>query len=132
MAENYNILKENNLRQMVSEYEKEQHEKKQRHLEYVKDTAELENARMSAFYSKSVISRYNHNGFMLLYAIHYYQNALADLIRNYATVHDANNLDTYPVSTPLPKMEDVWDSSFPFNYSKLQELAAYCSKWRQK
>ena len=131
MVGNYGTLKENNLCQMVSEYENEQHEKQQRHLEHVKRMAELENARMSAFYSKSVISCYNHDGFMLSYTIHYYQNALADLIRNYATVHDANNLDTYPVSSPLPKMEDVWDSSFPLNYSKLQELAAHCSKWRQ-
>ena len=132
MADDYSVLKEKNLRQMVAEYESERQKKQEQRREYVEDMAALENARVNAFYRPSITSHYNPKGFMRLYAMHFYENARANTVRNYAIIYDSNNLDQYPVATPLPRMEDVWNPYFPFNYSKLKEFAAHCSCWRQK
>lgn len=147
MAENYDTLKENNLRQMVVEYENERKKlldarttDEQRRREWMKEVAldEIEEIHERELVSDGkpywLFSHYDPNAFMWAYARHCSDNALTNMVRNYATVYDAKNLDKYPVSTPLPRMEDLWDPYIPgdFTYKTLKRLAAHCSKWRQK
>jgi hypothetical protein len=147
MAENYDTLKENNLRQMVSEYENERKKlldaratDEQRRRDWMKEVAldEIEEIHERELGSDGkpywLFSHYDPNAFMWAYARHCSDNALANMVRNYAAVYDAKNLDKYPVSTPLPRMKDLWDPYIPgdFTYKTLKRLAAYCSKWRQK
>lgn len=155
MIENYNIKKENNLHQMVTEYEAERQKsadirakEKQHSRNIMKEFAleESEKIRDKEDYYEELATEmcwdepwklhlhYNPNAFMWKYTQHVYDNAWANLVRNYAAVYDAKNLDKYPVSTPLPRMEDLWNPYTPgdFTYKTLKELAAYCSKWRQK
>ena len=78
-------------------------------------------------------SHYDPNGFMLPYTLHFYHNAKANLVRKYAVVYDAKNIDKYQKATPLPRIEDVMnDMPNWMTYTDLKELAAHCYKWRQK
>ena len=83
---------------------------------------------------KKLLQHYNPHHFMERYTVHFYKNAEYDMIRNYAVIYDKDNIDKYPVSTPLPRMEDLWDPYMPsdFTYETLKKLAAHCEKWRQK
>ena len=153
MVESYDVLKEKNLRQIVKEYENERKKlsekcakERQQQRDWMKKCAleELERIRdkeddfeelaEELFWEEpwELHLHYNPNAFMWEYTEHVYDNAWAALVRKYATIHDAKNLDKYPKPTPLPKMEEVWNPYFPFNYWKLKELAAHCSRWRQK
>lgn len=147
MAENYDTLKENNLRQMVAEYENERQKLsdarakyEQRRRDWMKEVAldEIEEIRQRELGSDGkpywLFLHYDPKGFMCWYARHCSDNAWANLVRKYAVIYDAKNIDKYPVSTPLPRMEDLWDpySSSSFTYKTLKELAAHCSRWRQR
>lgn len=147
MAENYDTLKENNLRQMVSEYENERKKlldaratDEQRRRDWMKEMAldEIEEIRQRELCSDGkpywLFSHYNPHAFMWAYAKHYFRNARANLVRNYAAVYDAKNINKYPAPTPLPRMEDLLDPYMPssFTYETLKRLAAHCPKWRQK
>ena len=143
MGENIDILKENNLRQMVTEYEHEQqtvYEKRAKDMQCrhnsMKEAAlqELEDIR-----EKQILETEPENcapdHFQLLisqYTEHVYSNAMANLVKKYATVYDAKNIDKYPSATPLPRMQDIM-IAYPWRtYERLRALAAHCDKWRQK
>lgn len=154
MIENYNILKENNLRQMVAEYESERqtlHEKRakyeQSRREYMERAAlqkledirdrELDEAE-GAVYSDFIHIRHGYYAphfwdLIIGYTDHVYDNAWANLQRKYAVVYDKDNLDKYPKPTPLPRMQDIMDQYMPVwvTYEKLKGLAGHCYKWRQ-
>ena len=147
MAENYDTLKENNLRQMVVEYENERQivsgtcaKYKQYCHDLMQETAlqKLEDIREKEIdLSEDPFLRegaYDPRSFLWLYRSHFYDNAEANLVRKYAMIYDAKNIDKYPAPTPLPRMEDLLDPYMPssFTYETLKRLAAHCSKWRQK
>ena len=137
------ILKEKNLRQMVAEYESEQqtlHEKRAKYEQSRRDSMEraalqeVEDIRETEFL-KSEPENCASSSFELLlwqYTTHVYDNAWANLVRRYAAVHDAKNIDKYPKATPLPRMDDVMNPYGWGKYERLKELAAHCHKWRQK
>ena len=144
MAENYDILKENNLRQIVTEYETERKnvsnslaKYEQHRRDCMKEAAlyKMDEIREMGLDGRPywLFSHYDPHGFMWPYAKHCEHNAWANQVRKYAAVYDAKNLTTYPVSTPLPRMEDLWNPYIPdyFTYGTLKGLAAHCSKWRQ-
>ena len=147
MAENNDTLKENNLRRLVNEYENERKnvldaraKYEQHRRDWMKEVAlnEIEEIRERELGSDGkpywLFLHYNPNAFMWSYAKHCSDNAWANLVRKYATIYDAKNLDKYPVSTPLPRMETLWNPYIPgyFTYKTLKELAAHCSRWRQR
>jgi len=141
MTKNYDVLKENNLRQMVAEYEQEQRilsEKRAKYEQGRRDSMEraalreLEDIRETEFLKSEPENYVNFELLMWQYTMHVYDNAWANLVRRYAAVHDAKNIDEYPDPTPLPRMADVMNPYGWGNYERLKELAARCHKWRQK
>lgn len=147
MAENYDTLKENNLRQMVAEYERDRQivyemraKEEQRRRDWMKEVAleELEWQREKEIEEQEdpfrSWSKHDPRGWLYRYMCHFYDNAEANLVRKYAMIYDAKNIDKYPAPTPLPRMEDLLDPYMPssFTYETLKRLAAHCSKWRQK
>ena len=147
MTENNDILKANNLRQMVAEYEQEQqvlqeNRKKnmQRRHDNMKEAAlqkleELRERELARLEDPLIQDDYYHfHSLITGYTDHVYYNALANLKRKYAMIFDAKNLDKYPVPTPLPRMQDLMDPYMPswMTYEGLKALAAYCPRWRQK
>ena len=147
MAENYDTLKENNLRQMVSDYENERKnvldvrvKYEQRRRDWMKKVAleELERQREKEIDEQEdpclSWSKHDPRGWLDRYMCHFYDNAEAALVRKYAIIYDSKNIDKYPAPTPLPRMEDLLDPYMPgdFTYDTLKQLAAHCSKWRQK
>lgn len=142
MIEKYDVLKAKNLRQMVAEYESEQqalHEKCTKYEQGRRDSMErvaLQEVEdiLEKEFLKSEPENCAPSSFELLlwqYSLHVYDNAWANLVRRYAVVHDAKNIDKYPKATPLPRIEDVMNPYGWGKYERLKELAAYCYKWRQ-
>ena len=146
MAENYEVLKQNNLNQLVAEYENEKQnvydtnaKRKQYSHDLMKEAAlqELADIRERELDLESPFSlwaEYDPRGYLLCYKQHFYDNAWANLVRKYAVIHDAKNIDKYPIATPLPRMETLLSPYTPcfMTYKKLAELAAYCPRHRQK
>lgn len=147
MAENYDTLKENNLHQMVVEYETERQivsDTREKRKQYCHDLMQesglqtLENIRSREIdlledpFARP--AKYDPRGFLWFYRDHFYDNAEANLVRKYAMIYDAKNINKYPAPTPLPRMEDLLDPYMPssFTYETLKKLATHCSKWRQK
>ena len=144
MAENYEVLKQNNLNQLVAEYENEKQnvydtnaKRKQYFHDLMKEAAlqELADIRERELdLESSLWAEYDPRGYLFGYKQHFYDNAWANLVRKYAVIHDAKNIDKYPIATPLPRMETLLSPYTPsfMTYKKLAELAAYCPRHRQK
>lgn len=146
MVENYDILKQNNLNQLVAEYENEKQKvydnnakRKQDCHDLMTDVALRELAEFHAreddiFEIHLLWDKRDPRGFLWSYMKHFYDNAKANLERKYAMIYDAKNIDKYPIATPLPRMETLLSPYTPsfMTYKKLAELAAYCPRHRQK
>lgn len=143
----YDILKENNFLQMATEYENERQKlldaraKEKQHCHdlmqeaALRKLAEIRDRKLSILEDPSILfAKRDPRGFFWNYRKHFYENAWANLVRKYAVVYDKENLDKYPVATPLPRMQDLMDPYRPhwLTYEEIKELAAHCSKWRQK
>ena len=107
MADDYNVLKENNLRQLVEAYEAEQY---------------------------PIVRLDNFQNLIRQYTAHKYRNKQVNLIRKYAWVYDAEHIDTYEKATPLPRIQDIMNPkiSNTCTYEELKALAALYPRWRQK
>ena len=146
MVENYDILKQNNLNQLVAEYENEKQKvydnnakRKQDCHDLMTDVALRELAEFHAreddiFEIHLLWDKRDPRGFLWSYMKHFYDNTEANLKRKYAMIYDAKNLDKYPVATTLPRMQDLLDPYTPrdFTYETFKRLAANCPKWRQR
>ena len=117
MVENYDILKQNNLNQLVTEYEEEKYnwakELAFNNLEV--DVSDDEEA--SAVFWEGVRK----------WTILFYDNARVNLVRKYAAIYDAKNIDKYPVVRQLPKIDYIMKkytrgNYFPFTYTTLREV----------
>lgn len=153
MIDNYDILKADNLRQMVAEFETEQQalqEKRAKNEQHrrecmeemaLRELEEIREERVARItnpeYERHLRqARYAPHFYSLIteYTDHVFENAWANLVRRYAVVYDAKNINKYPKATPLPRMQDIMDKYMPvwMTYKKLKALAAHCSKWRQQ
>jgi len=121
MTENYDILKENNLRQMVVEYEKahpsflsEQDMRRTEMLAWqLLEERVLDDERVSLMFWSEVSD----------WTKTFYDNLQANLIRKYAIIHDSKSIDKYPVQElfPIHHLIKQWDY-FPFEYTTLREI----------
>ena len=105
MAENYEVLKQNNLNQLVAEYENEKQnvydtnaKRKQYFHDLMKEAAlqklaDIRERELDLESPFSLWAEYDPRGYLLCYKHHFYDNALANLVRKYAVIHDAKNID---------------------------------------
>ena len=104
MVEDYDDLKENNLRQMVNECENARpnfvKEKQYRH--NLMEEYALKQLNFAVQEDEKVLSWFMWD--IGLWTKDFYENAEANLVRKYAAIYDAENLEKYPVSNPfLPR-----------------------------
>ena len=123
MTENYDILKENNLRQMVVEYEKAHpsflSEQDMRRTEILAwqllEGCVLDDEKQSLMFWSEVSD----------WTKTFYDNLQANLIRKYAIIHDSKSIDKYPVQELFPidvhTLIKQWNY-FPFEYTTLREI----------
>ena len=134
MTENYDVLKEKNLRQIVAEYEKERgvfvKEKQYSHdlmkewaLNVLEGAVQDDEKASSLFWE--VVREYTKL---------FYSHAQANLVRKYAVIHDAKNINKYPVHQ-LSQIDDMmgeynYGNYFPFIYSTLREILSKYNRGR--
>ena len=125
MVEDYDNLKENNLRQMVNEYENARPDfvkerqyyhdlMKEYALKDIKSCVQEDENKSSEFWD-----------YVRQWTTEFYDNASINLIRKYAAVYDAKNLDKYPAPGPLLPIEYgiyVQTGHFPFVNTTLRKL----------
>ena len=124
MIKNYDILKEKHLRQMVTEYEEEKYNLvKEFALNGLEVVVSDDEAASALFW-----------GGIREWTIRFYNNVQANLVRKYAVIHDAKNIDKYPVYQ-LPKIDDImkkytYGNYFPFTYTTLREILSKHNRGR--